>query len=73
MDPENLLNMEFDLTMAQMDIQVAPEGVDRVELARGIYDDFRKAPRRERDWKKILSDDERENARVFGSKRTPGK
>jgi hypothetical protein len=68
MDPETMLDTDFDLTMAQMDIQVAPPGIDRVELARGIYETFRKSPRRKRDWQKILSDDARENARIFGRK-----
>jgi len=69
MDPETMLDTDFDLTMAQMDIQVAPPGVDRLELAKGIYEAFRKAPRRKRDWQKILSDDERENAKIFGRKK----
>ena len=68
MDPETMLDTEFDLTMAQMDIQVAPEGIDRIELAKGIYETFRSAPRRKRDWQKILSDDARENAKIFGRK-----
>jgi hypothetical protein len=66
MDADALLNTEFDLTMAQLDIQVAPEGVDRVELAKGIYEEFRQAPRRQRDWKRVLEDDARENAKIFG-------
>jgi len=66
MDADALLNTEFDLTMAQLDIQVAPEGVDRVELARGIYEEFRLAPRKQRDWKRVLEDDARENAKIFG-------
>jgi hypothetical protein len=66
MDADALLNTEFDLTMAQLDIQVAPEGVDRVELARGIYEEFRRAPRKQRDWKRVLEDDARENAKIFG-------
>jgi len=68
MDPETLLDTDFDLTMAQMDIQVAPPGIDRIELAKGIYETFRHAPRRKRDWQKILSDDARENAKIFGRK-----
>lgn len=66
MDADALLNTEFDLTMAQLDIQVAPDGVDRVELARGIYEEFRRAPRKQRDWKRVLEDDARENAKIFG-------
>ncbi len=46
MDPEAMLDNDFDLTMAQMDIQVAPPGIDRIELAKGIYDAFRKSPRK---------------------------
>lgn len=68
MDPEAMLDNDFDLTMAQMDIQVAPPGIDRIELAKGIYDAFRKSPRKKRDWQKILSDDARENAKIFGRK-----
>ncbi|MBI3811855.1 MAG: hypothetical protein HY283_06595 [Nitrospirae bacterium] len=68
MDPEAMLDNDFDLTMAQMDIQVAPPGIDRIELAKGIYETFRKSPRKKRDWQKILSDDARENAKIFGRK-----
>lgn len=73
MDPQTLLDTDFDLTMAQMDIQVAPEGVDRVELARGIYEEFKNAPRKKRDWSKILSDDEKENVRIFGPRGRKGR
>ena len=48
MDADTMLNIDFDLTMAQIDIQVAPEGVDRVELARALYDEFTHAPRKTR-------------------------
>lgn len=68
MDPETILDTDFDLTMAQMDIQVAPEGIDRIELAKGIFRDFRNSPRRKRDWQKILSEDARENAKIFTRK-----
>ena len=66
MDPETMLNVDFDLTMAQLDIQVAPEGVDRVELAKGIFEEFRAAPRKKRDWQKMLAEDARENSKTFG-------
>jgi hypothetical protein len=66
MDPDTLLNRDFDMALAQLDIQVAPEGVDRTELARNIYEDFLKAPIKKRDWKKILDEDRKENAKVFG-------
>lgn len=65
MDPESLLDREFDMALAQLDIQVAPEGVDRLELARGIYQDFQDAPRIKRDWNKILEEDRKENQKIF--------
>jgi len=66
MDSSSLLDRDFDMAMAQLDIQVAPEGVDRVELAKSIYEDFQEAPRVKRDWKKILDEDRKENSKVFG-------
>ncbi len=65
MAPESLFDRDFDMALAQLDIQVAPEGVDRVELARGIYQDFQDAPRVKRDWKKIIEEDRKENQKVF--------
>ena len=65
MDPESLLDRDFDMALAQLDIQVAPEGVDRLELARGIYQDFKDAPRIKRDWNKILEEDRKENQKIF--------
>lgn len=65
MDPESLLNRDFDMGLAQLDIQVAPEGVDRLELAQGIYQDFKDAPRIKRDWNKILEEDRKENQKIF--------
>jgi transposase-like protein len=66
MDAETVMNTDFDLAMAQIDIQVAPEGVDRVELAKTIYKEFRGAPRKPRDWRRLLEEDARENAKIFG-------
>lgn len=66
MDPERIMNLDFDLAMAQLDIQVAPEGIDRVEIARGIYEQFRTAPHKPRDWQRLLAEDARENAKMFG-------
>lgn len=40
MDPESLKSVDFDLTLAKLDIQVAPEGIDRRELARGLFEEF---------------------------------
>ncbi len=66
MDSASLLDRDFDMALAQLDIQVAPEGIDRIELAKSIYDDFLAAPHVKRDWKKILEEDRKENRKVFG-------
>lgn len=40
MDPETLKTVDFDLSLAKLDIQVAPEGIDRREIARGLFEEF---------------------------------
>lgn len=65
MDPAQLFDRDFDMALAQLDIQVAPEGVDRKELAKNIYEEFQNAPRVKRDWKKLLEEDRKENQKVF--------
>jgi hypothetical protein len=69
MDADALLHSTFDLASAQVDIMTAPEGVSRRELARTIFAEFEKAPRRSRDWKKELAADAVENERTFGASR----
>ena len=66
MDSASLLDRDFDMALAQLDIQVAPEGINRTELGRSIFEDFLEAPIKKRDWKKILEDDKKENAKTFG-------
>ena len=66
MDSAALLDRDFDMALAQLDIQVAPEGIDRMELAKSIYEDFLAAPHLKRDWEKILEEDRKENRKVFG-------
>jgi transposase-like protein len=66
MDPEAMMNRDFDLAMAQLDIQVAPEGIDRIEVAKELYAQFRSAAHKPRDWRRLLAEDERENAKTFG-------
>jgi hypothetical protein len=66
MDSAALLDKDFDMALAQLDIQVAPEGIDKVELAKSIYEDFLEAPSVKRDWKKIIEEDRKENRKVFG-------
>jgi hypothetical protein len=65
-DPMAVMERDFDLAMAQIDIQLAPEGVNRVELARPLFEEFLAAPRKKIDWQKILEEDRRENAKIFG-------
>ena len=66
MDSASLLDRDFDMALAQLDIQVAPEGINRTELGRSIFEDFLEAPMKKRDWKKILEEDKKENAKTFG-------
>ncbi|MBI4515880.1 MAG: hypothetical protein HY699_08710 [Deltaproteobacteria bacterium] len=66
MDPDTIVHSSFDMAGAQVDIMLAPEGIDRFELARELYQSFLKAPRRDRDWKRELADDARDNERIFG-------
>ena len=65
-DPGTMLDKEFDLALAQLDIQVAPDGISKIELAKGIYDEFLNAPELKRDWGKIIEEDKKENAKMFG-------
>ena len=66
MDSASLLNKDFDMALAQLDIQVAPEGIDKMELAKSIYEEFLQAPNKKRDWKKIIEEDRKENRKIFG-------
>jgi len=45
MDHESVKHSDFDLSLAQMDIQVSPAGVSKRELARNLYAEFRSASR----------------------------
>ena len=68
MDSAALLDRDFDMAMAQLDIQVAPDGVNRTELARNIFEDFLEAPIKKRDWKKIIEEDKKMNAKTFNAR-----
>ena len=65
MDSASLLDRDFDMALAQLDIQVAPEGINRTELGKNIFEDFLEAPIKKRDCEKILEDDKKENAKTF--------
>ncbi|MDP8223411.1 MAG: hypothetical protein P9L99_08635 [Candidatus Lernaella stagnicola] len=64
-DSETVLNTDFDLSMAEYDIRVAPTGISRTELARQLYEDFRDSPRVARDWGAELAADAAYNDRIF--------
>jgi hypothetical protein len=69
LDADALVQSQFDIASAQVDIMAAPEGISRLELARELYDQFLKAPRRARDWSRELAQDARENEKTFGKRR----
>ena len=40
MDADAVKKSGFEMSLAQLDISVAPEGIDKMELAKGIYEEF---------------------------------
>ena len=68
MDSDSVLNKDFDMALAQLDIQVAPEGINRKELARNLHEEFLSAEVIKRDWGKMLEEDRKENQKVFGGR-----
>ncbi len=64
-DSETVMNTDFDISMAEYDIRVAPEGVSRMELARQLYEDFRSSPRILRAWQDELVEDAVYNDFIF--------
>ncbi len=65
MDADSIIHSSYDMASAQVDVMCAPEGVSRKELARQMFEDFQKAPRRSRNWQKELAEDARENERIY--------
>lgn len=66
MDSDTIIHSSFDMAGAQVDIMLAPEGINRTELGRDFYEQFRAAPRRTRNWARELEEDARANERIFG-------
>ena len=66
MDSDTVINSAFDMAGAQVDIMLAPDGIDRVGLARDLYEQFRAAPKRARNWARELEQDARDSERIFG-------
>lgn len=68
MDSDRLIQSDFDLAAAQVDVMNVPDGVSRTEVARTHWEAFRNAHRKQRDWRRELAEDAVENERVFGLK-----
>lgn len=65
MDAARMLELDFDLAGAQLDIQASPPGVDLPSIARMHWDLFLQAPEKPRDWDAERREDELINAKTF--------
>ena len=70
MDADALVHSSFDIAGAQVDVMAAPTGISRRELARQLFEEFEKAPKKKRDWARELERDARENEKTFGPPRS---
>lgn len=64
LDAASLLQRDFDLVGAQLDIQVSPPGVDLLSIAQMHWELFQQSNVVERDWTKEAAD----NEVIFGKK-----
>ena len=69
-DPDRLINSDFDLAGAQVDVIAVPEGVSRTAVARDLWSALLRRQHRARDWAKELAADARENEKTFGPPRS---
>jgi len=67
MDPDTVIHSEFDMAMAQVDIQVSPPGVSKLELARGIYQEYLNVRSSDRSWEDQLDNDQAPDAQASES------
>jgi hypothetical protein len=65
MSAARMLDLDFDLTGARMDLEASPPGVDLLSIAQMHWELFLSAPEKPRDWDRELADDARENAKTF--------
>jgi endonuclease/exonuclease/phosphatase family metal-dependent hydrolase len=65
MSPARMIELDFDLASAQLDIQASPPGVDLPSIARMHFDLFVEAKDKPRDWEAERLEDERINAETF--------
>lgn len=40
LDDQSVRQANFDLSLAQLDVRVAPEGIDKREIAKGLFEEF---------------------------------
>ncbi len=40
MDKHTLRSVDYDFSLAQLDVKVAPDGIDKMELARPLFEEF---------------------------------
>ena len=66
LDAARMMDRDFDLAAAQLDIQASPPGVDLITLAQMHWDLLCQAPLRPRDWAAEAEQDAAENERIFG-------
>lgn len=66
MSARHLLELDFDLVGAQLDIKASPPGVDLLTLAQMHWEKFLVAEPRPRDWTAEAEQAARENEEIFG-------
>jgi hypothetical protein len=66
MDTDRMVQSDFDLSSAQIDVLEVPDGVSRTEVARAHWEAWRSAKAKPRDWQRELATDARENEKTFG-------
>jgi hypothetical protein len=66
MDTDRMVQSDFDLSSAQIDVLEVPDGVSRTEVARTHWEAWRGSKPKPRDWQRELATDARENEKTFG-------
>lgn len=69
LDAARLLNLDFDLVSAQLDIQASPAGVDLLSIAQMHWELLQQAPEKPRDWAAEAEQAAVENDAIFGRKK----
>lgn len=66
MSAARMLELDFDLASAQLDIEASPPGVDLLSIAQMHWEKFLAAAPRRRDWAAEAEQAARENLVIFG-------